>query len=222
VKSTNQVQASHEPPSLRPHCSSAQQWVTPELGPSSTLRKEILTRLRLQGKPHRISGKALPKGVILRPLLPDSHSPHVYSTQGVTPSHAQSIDAKLPLRVSEIDWIRKSPSLKLVLDTLWKKPLPTTSTFLPRERSHTGSITICTGQQFTHNPSLLDYTVNRKYRLGPPETSSAMETRSQSVDFQDCSRDNFHRELPRLPSRPNDVFPSALPRIDSRSSVGNA
>jgi hypothetical protein len=41
VEITNQVQAFHEPPSLRPHCSSAQQWVTPELGPSSTPRQGI-------------------------------------------------------------------------------------------------------------------------------------------------------------------------------------
>jgi hypothetical protein len=61
VKSTNQVQAFHEPPSLRPHCSSAQQWVTPELGPSSTPRQGILTRLRLQGKPHLESGRILPR-----------------------------------------------------------------------------------------------------------------------------------------------------------------
>ena len=42
VDSTNHVQAFHEPPSLRPHCSSAQQWVTPELGLSSTPRQGIL------------------------------------------------------------------------------------------------------------------------------------------------------------------------------------
>ena len=42
VEITDQVQASHEPPSLRPHCSSAQQWVTLELGPSSTPRQGIL------------------------------------------------------------------------------------------------------------------------------------------------------------------------------------
>ena len=36
VDSTNQVHAFHEPPSLRPNSSSAQQWVTPELGLSST------------------------------------------------------------------------------------------------------------------------------------------------------------------------------------------
>jgi hypothetical protein len=54
-----------------------------------------------------------------------------------------------------------------VLDTLWKNlfqqhPLPS-----PRERSHTGSITTCTGQPFTRSPSLLVYPVNREYRLGP-------------------------------------------------------
>jgi hypothetical protein len=62
----------------------------------------------------------------------------------------------LPLWVSKIGWIKKSQSLKLVLDTLWKKPLPrkishlervvhktenlplpTTITSLPGERLHT-------------------------------------------------------------------------------------
>jgi hypothetical protein len=44
------VQAFHEPPSLRPHCSSAQQWVTPELGPSSTPRQGILGYTEATGK----------------------------------------------------------------------------------------------------------------------------------------------------------------------------
>jgi hypothetical protein len=61
VDSTNQVQAFHEPPSLRPHCSSSQQWITPELGLSSTPRQGILTRLRLQGKQHLESGRILPR-----------------------------------------------------------------------------------------------------------------------------------------------------------------
>jgi hypothetical protein len=61
VDSTNQVQAFHEPPSLRPHCSSAQQWITPELGLSSTPRQGILARLRLQGKQHLESGRILPR-----------------------------------------------------------------------------------------------------------------------------------------------------------------
>jgi hypothetical protein len=61
VGSTNQVQAFHEPPSLRPHCSLAQQWITPELGLSSTPRQGILVRLRLQGKQHLESGRILPR-----------------------------------------------------------------------------------------------------------------------------------------------------------------
>ena len=50
VESTNQVQAFHEPPSLRLHCSSAQQWVTPELGLSSTPRQGILGQAEVTGK----------------------------------------------------------------------------------------------------------------------------------------------------------------------------
>ena len=46
VKSTNQMQAFHEPPSLRPHCSSSQQWVTPEMGLCSTSRQGIQAQCR--------------------------------------------------------------------------------------------------------------------------------------------------------------------------------
>jgi hypothetical protein len=44
------VQASHEPPSRRPHCSSTQQWVTPELGLSSTPGQGNQTQAEVTGK----------------------------------------------------------------------------------------------------------------------------------------------------------------------------
>jgi hypothetical protein len=83
-----------------------------------------------------------------------SHSPHACSAREYTPSQAQSIGVNLPLWVSATGRIRKSQSLKLVLDTLWKKPLPTTSTSSPRERSHVGSITTRVGHQAMHRPAL--------------------------------------------------------------------
>jgi hypothetical protein len=43
------VQAFHEPPSHRPHCSSTQQWVTPELGLSSTPGQGIQTQAEVTG-----------------------------------------------------------------------------------------------------------------------------------------------------------------------------
>jgi hypothetical protein len=49
VESTNQMQAFHEPPSRRPHCSSTQQWVTPELGLSSTPGQGIQTQAEVTG-----------------------------------------------------------------------------------------------------------------------------------------------------------------------------
>jgi hypothetical protein len=49
VESTNQMQAFHEPPSRRPHCSSTQQWVTPELGLSSTPGQGIQTQAKVTG-----------------------------------------------------------------------------------------------------------------------------------------------------------------------------
>ena len=83
VEFTNQVQASHEPPSLIPHSSSAQQWVTPELGPSSTPRQGIIGQAGVIGKTvihnhqEEISPRNLP-----RSLPADPHSPHAYSTPG--------------------------------------------------------------------------------------------------------------------------------------------
>jgi hypothetical protein len=61
VGSTNQLQAFHEPPILIPHCSSAQQWITPEMGLSSNPRQGILARLSLQGKHHLESERILPR-----------------------------------------------------------------------------------------------------------------------------------------------------------------
>jgi hypothetical protein len=43
------MQAFHEPPSRRPHCSSTQQWVTPELGLSSTPGQGIQTQAEVTG-----------------------------------------------------------------------------------------------------------------------------------------------------------------------------
>ena len=45
----NQMQAFHEPPNHRPHCSSTQQWVTPELGLSSTPGQGIQTQAEVTG-----------------------------------------------------------------------------------------------------------------------------------------------------------------------------
>ena len=44
--------------------------------------------------------------------------------------------------------------------------------------------------------------VNREYRLKPLRTSSTMAARSHSVDFRNCLRSNFRRELHRLSPPP--------------------
>jgi hypothetical protein len=149
VGSTNQVQAFHKPPSLRPHCSSAQQWITPELGLSSTPRQEILARLRLQGKQHLESGRILPRMpsyahyyqtlIPHMPVPPGSihlhkHSPSVLTS--LSRSHQQAGSGSL--RAWSWCWTLSGRNL------FQQHPPPS-----PRERSHTGSITTCTGQQFT-------------------------------------------------------------------------
>jgi hypothetical protein len=77
------VQAFHEPPSLRPHCSSAQQWVTPELGPSSTPRQGIQTQAEVTGNSviHNHQEESSPRN-LPHSLPSDPHSPHACSTPG--------------------------------------------------------------------------------------------------------------------------------------------
>jgi hypothetical protein len=108
-----------------------------------------------------------------------------------------------------------------VLDTLWKNLFQQHPPPSPRERSHTGSITTCTGQQFTRSPSLPDYTVNREYRLGPLETSSAMATGSHGVDFQNSFRKQFPQGTtpPRLPLWPTPEWLFLLPPTQDRLTL---
>jgi hypothetical protein len=77
------MQAFHEPPSHRPHCSSTQQWVTPEMGLSSTPGKGFQTQAEVTGNSvihnhqEEISPRNLPHS-----LPTDPHSPHACSTPG--------------------------------------------------------------------------------------------------------------------------------------------
>jgi hypothetical protein len=82
-KSTNQMQAFHEPPSRRPHCSSTQQWVTPELGLSSTPGQGIQTQAEVTGNSvtHNHQEECSPRN-LPRSLPTDPHSPHACSTPG--------------------------------------------------------------------------------------------------------------------------------------------
>jgi hypothetical protein len=83
VESTNQMQAFHEPPSRRPHCSSTQQWVTPELGLSSTPGQGIQTQAEVTGNSviHNHQEESSPRN-LPRSLPTDPHSPHACSTPG--------------------------------------------------------------------------------------------------------------------------------------------
>jgi hypothetical protein len=77
------MQASHEPPSRRPHCSSTQQWVTPELGLSSTPGQGIQTQAEVTRNSviHNHQEESSPRN-LPRSLPTDPHSPHVCSTPG--------------------------------------------------------------------------------------------------------------------------------------------
>jgi hypothetical protein len=77
------MQASHEPPSHRPHCSSTQQWVTPKLGLSSTPGQGIPTQAEVTGNSfiHNHQEESSPRN-LPRSLPTDPHSPHACSTPG--------------------------------------------------------------------------------------------------------------------------------------------
>jgi hypothetical protein len=60
-------------------------------------------------------------------------------------------------------------------------------------------------------------TVNREYRLRPLRTSSAMAAKSHGVNFRNCLRSNFRRELHRLSPQWQVPPPPPPPRIDSPS-----
>jgi hypothetical protein len=77
------MQAFHEPPSRRPHCSSTQQWVTPELGLSSTLGQGIQTQAEVTGNSvtHNHQEECSPRNLPCS-LPTDPHSPHACSNLG--------------------------------------------------------------------------------------------------------------------------------------------
>jgi hypothetical protein len=77
------MQAFHEPPSRRPHCSSTQQWVTPDLGLSSTPGQGIQTQAEVTGNSvtHNHQEECSPKNLPCS-LPTDPHSPHACSTPG--------------------------------------------------------------------------------------------------------------------------------------------
>ena len=77
------MQAFHEPPSRRPHCSSTQQWVTPELGLSSTPGQGIQTQAEVKGNSvtHNHQEECSPRNLPCS-LPTDPHSPHACSTLG--------------------------------------------------------------------------------------------------------------------------------------------
>jgi hypothetical protein len=77
------MQAFHKTPSYRPHCSSTQQWVTPDLGLSSTPGQGIQTQVEVIGNSvtHNHQEECSPRN-LPRSLLTDPHSPHAYSTPG--------------------------------------------------------------------------------------------------------------------------------------------
>jgi hypothetical protein len=83
IEITDPVEAFHEPPNLIPHCSSAQQWVTPELGLSSTPRQGIQTQAEVTGNSviHNHQEESSPRN-LPRSLPTDPHSPHACSTPG--------------------------------------------------------------------------------------------------------------------------------------------
>jgi hypothetical protein len=127
VESTNQVQAFHEPPSLRPHYSSAQQWVTPELGLSSTPRQGILGWAEVTGKTTHSHMKGFSPRNHPHSLPTDPHSPYACSTPGVytfsvtwtvlrlLTSHCLGLQQQTGLEVSGLCGSYRVPSMSSLL-----------------------------------------------------------------------------------------------------------
>jgi hypothetical protein len=179
-KSTNQMQAFHEPPSRRPHCSSTQQWVTPELGLSSTPGQGIQTQAEVTGNSvtHNHQEECSPRN-LPRSLPTDPHSPHACSTPGECTFSVTWTVLRLP--VSLTLGYRNRPDRKSRV--LWQLQ----GSFQELSPSSAHSLTwreSLTGQQASRSPELRATTNTGKMDTGFPRTGSAVTGCSLGQDFR--------------------------------------
>ena len=145
VESTNQMQAFHKPPSRRPHCSSTQQWVTPELGLSSTPGQGIQTQAEVTGNSvtHNHQEECSPRN-LPRSLPTDPHSPHACSTLGECNFSVTWKVLQLPVSLTlgyrnRPD--RKSPTLWQLQGSFQEFSSPSAHSLTWRSRSQATSLT---------------------------------------------------------------------------------
>jgi hypothetical protein len=174
------MQAFHEPPSHRPHCSSTQQWVTPEMGLSSTPGQGIQTQAEVTGiQSHTTTRKnALPRishAHCPQTLIPHMPVPPQESAPSLSPGQSFSCQSPLPW-VTRIDWTGS-------LWVLWQLQ----GSFQEISPSSVHSLTwreLLTGQQASRSPELGATTNTGKMDTGFPRTSSAVTGCSHGQDFR--------------------------------------
>jgi hypothetical protein len=180
VESTNQMQAFHEPPSRRPHCSSTQQWVTPELGLSSTPGQGIQTQAEVTGNSvtHNHQEERSP-GIshahCPQTLIPHMPVPPQESAPSLSPGQSFGCQSPLP-------WVTgtdRTGSLRV----LWQLQ----GSFQELSPSSAHSLTwreSLTGQQASRSPELRATTNTGKIDTGFPRTSLAVTGCSHGQDFR--------------------------------------
>jgi hypothetical protein len=166
------MQAFHEPPSRRPHCSSTQQWVTPELGLSSTPGQGIQTQAEVTGNSvtHNHQEERSP-GIshahCPQTLIPHMPVPPQESAPSLSPGQSFGCQSPLP-------WVTgtdRTGSLRV----LWQLQ----GSFQELSPSSAHSLTwreSLTGQQASRSPVLRSHNKPRENRHRLPKFNSSMLT----------------------------------------------
>jgi hypothetical protein len=176
------MQTFHEPPSRRPHCSSTQQWVTPELGLSSTPGQGIQTQAEVTGNSvtHNHQEERSP-GIshthCPQTLIPHMPVPPQESAPSLSPGQSFGCQSPLP-------WVTgtdRTGSLRV----LWQLQ----GSFQELSPSSMHSLTwreSLTGQQASHSPELCATTNTGKWTQIPKNQHSL--TWRESLTGQQASR----------------------------------
>jgi hypothetical protein len=193
------MQAFHKTPSYRPHCSSTQQWVTPDLGLSSTPGQGIQTQVEVIGNSvtHNHQEECSPRN-LPRSLPTDPHSPHACSTPGECTFSVTWTVLRLP--VSLALGYRNRPDQE-VSRVLWQLQ----GSFQELSPSSARSLTwreSLTGQQASRSPELCAHNKHRenghrlpKYQFNSHRMFSRSrfqnrDPRTSSLSFSWANRDS--------------------------------
>jgi hypothetical protein len=174
------MQAFHKPPSHRPHCSSTQQWVTPELGLSSTLGQGIQTQAEVTGNSvthnhQEEHSLGISHAHCPQTLIPHMPVPPQESAPSLSPGQSLGYQSPLP-------WVTGTDRTES-LRVLWKLQ----GSFQELSPSSAHSLTwreSLTGQQASCSPELRATTNIGKMDTGFPRTSLGVTGCSLNQDFR--------------------------------------